>query len=262
MITSTSNSKIKFVRALQTKPQTRREAQAFVCEGVRLVEEALSAGWPARLLLYTKELNERGQAVVNAYASQGVEVEQVAPHVMRAASETETPQGILAVLAMQVLPISAKPDFVLIADAVRDPGNLGTILRTAAAAGVNALLVSPGTVDPYAPKVLRSAMGAHFRLPLQVLSWQEIGNFLKDAGLQVYLAATGQGEAYTRTDFRLPLALILGSEAEGAGSQAYALADTQVHIPMSGQSESLNVAAAAAVLMFEVVRQRAQPREK
>jgi TrmH family RNA methyltransferase len=256
MITSTSNPKIKFVRALQAKPQTRREAQAFVCEGVRLVEEALSAGWPARLLLHTTELNERGQAVVDVYASQGVEVEQVAPHVMRAASETETPQGILVVLAMQVLPILAKPDFVLIADAVRDPGNLGTILRTAAAAGVNALLVSPGTVDPYAPKVLRSAMGAHFRLPLRVLSWQEIGDLLKDAGLRVYLAAAGQGEAYTRLDFCQPLALILGSEAEGAGSQAYTLGDAQVHIPMPGQSESLNVAAAAAVLMFEVVRQR------
>ena len=256
MITSTSNSKIKFVRALQTKPQTRREAQAFVCEGVRLVEEALSAGWPARLLLYTKELNERGQAVVDAYASQGVEVEQVAPHVMRAASETETPQGILAVLAMQALPIPARLDYVLIADSVHDPGNLGMILRTATAAGVNALLVPPGTVDPYSSKVLRSAMGAHFRLPLRVLSWQEISDLLKDAGLRVYLAASGQGEAYTQTDFRQPLALILGSEAMGVGSQAYTLADAHVHIPMPGQSESLNVAAAAAVLMFEVVRQR------
>jgi TrmH family RNA methyltransferase len=256
MITSNNNPKIKYVRALQAKPQARRQAQAFVCEGVRLLEEALSTGWPARLLLHTTELNERGQILVNAYASQGVEVEQVAPHVMRAASETETPQGILAVLAMQVLPITTKPDFVLIADAVRDPGNLGTILRTAVAAGVNALLMSPGTADPYAPKVLRSAMGAHFRLPLQVLSWQEIGNFLKGAGLRVYLAAVGQGEVFTRLDLRQPLALILGSEAEGAGSQAYALADTQVHIPIAGRSESLNVAAAAAVLMFEVVRQR------
>jgi TrmH family RNA methyltransferase len=256
MITSNNNPKIKYVRALQAKPQARRQAQAFVCEGVRLLEEALSTGWPARLLLHTTELNERGQILVNAYASQGVEVEQVAPHVMRAASETETPQGILAVLVMQVLPITTKPDFVLIADAVRDPGNLGTILRTAVAAGVNALLMSPGTADPYAPKVLRSAMGAHFRLPLQVLSWQEIGNFLKGAGLRVYLAAVGQGEVFTRLDLRQPLALILGSEAEGAGSQAYALADTQVHIPIAGRSESLNVAAAAAVLMFEVVRQR------
>lgn len=256
MITSTNNPKIKYVRALQAKPQARRQAQAFVGEGVRLLEEALSTGWPARLLLHTTELNERGQIVVSAYASQGVEVEQVTPRVMRAASETETPQGILAVLAMQVLPILAKPDFVLVADAVRNPGNLGTILRTAVAAGVNALLVSPGTADPYAPKVLRSAMGAHFRLPLQVLSWQEIGNFLKGAGLRVYLAAAGQGEVFTRLDLRQPLALILGSEAEGAGSQAYALADTQVHIPIAGRCESLNVAAAAAVLMFEVVRQR------
>lgn len=262
MITSTSNSRIKFVRALQTKPHARREAQAFVCEGVRLVEEALSTGWPAHLLLHTTELSERGQVVVNAYESQGVEVEQVAPQVMHAVSETETQQGILAVLAMRALPMPVKPDFVLILDAVRDPGNLGTILRTAAAAGVNALLVPPGTVDPYAPKVLRSAMGAHFRLPWQVLSWKEIGDFLKHAGLRVYLAAAGWGEAYTHVDFRLPLALIVGSEAEGAGLHAHVLADVQVHIPMPGKSESLNVAAATAVLMFEVVRQRAQQREK
>jgi TrmH family RNA methyltransferase len=255
MITSSQNPKIKWVRALQAHNRKRREAGAFVIEGVRLAEEALAAGWEASLALYSEELNERGRAVVEAFAARGVPVEAATPQVLRAASDTETPQGLLVVLALKPLPAPREPDFVLIPDEVRDPGNLGTMLRSAAAAGVQAVFCPPETVDAFSPKVVRAGMGAHFRLPVCALSWDEIAARLRP--LRVYLAAADEGVSIYRANFRLPLAIIVGGEAEGAGREARRLATEVVHIPMPGGGESLNAAAAASILMFEVARQRA-----
>lgn len=256
MITSTANPKIKWVRALQTSSRERRAAGAFVVEGVRLVEEALAAGWEAQLLLYTAELSERGRRVVEGFAARGAPLEQATPQALRAASDTETPQGVLAVLSHRELPMPEALNFVFIPDRVRDPGNLGTMLRTTAAAGVQAVFCPLETVDAFAPKVLRAGMGAHFRLPILALDWDAIAPRL--AALQVFLAAMDEGLTYTQADFRRPLALIVGSEAEGASAYARRLANACVHIPMPGGSESLNAAVAAGILLFEVVRQRSQ----
>ena len=122
------------------------------------------------------------------------------------------------------------------------------------------MLLPRGATDPFAPKVVRSAMGANFRLPVHTLSWAEIRACVKPSGkempLAVYLADSSGGSAYTQADFRTPVALIVGGEAAGAGAEAQALADARIHIPMPGAAESLNAAIAAAILMFEVVRQR------
>jgi TrmH family RNA methyltransferase len=260
VITSTHNPKIQLVRKLQAHARARREESTFVVEGVRLAEDALQAGREAKLVFYTAELSARGQMVVQGFANQGASVEQVTPEVMKAISDTETPQGLLVALALSPLPLPPAPDFLLIPDGVRDPGNLGTLLRAAAAAGVQAVLLPPGSTDPYAPKVVRSAMGAHFRLPVHSLDWKAILTCLHPplptVQPRVYLADASGGLPYTQTDFRLPLALIVGGEAAGAGNEAIELADARVHIPMPGGMESLNAAVAAAVLMFEVVRQR------
>ena len=223
-------------------------------EGVRLVEEALAAGWQSRMALYTEELSERGWQALEGLSAQGAPMEQVTTPVMRAASDTETPQGLLAVLDWRALPLPARLDFVFIPDRVRDPGNLGTMLRTAAAAGVQAVFLPPETVEAWSPKVVRAGMGAHFRLPMLSLGWEEIGDRVKP--LQVYLAATGEGLPYTKADFRAALALIVGGEAEGVGPEARRLATACMHIPMVDGSESLNAAVAAGVLMFEAARQR------
>jgi TrmH family RNA methyltransferase len=256
LITSTQNPKIKWVRLLQADPQARREEGVFVIEGVRLAEEALAAGWPARLVLHTEDISPRSQAVVEGFAAKGATVEGVSAQVMRHASDTQTPQGVLAALGMQPRPLPQAPGLVLIADGIRDPGNLGSMLRTAAAAGVEAVLVSAGGVEVYAPKVVRAAMGAHFRLPVGSLFWEEIATYVKQANLRVYLADAEAGEAYTRCDLRAPLGLIVGGEAEGAGEAARRLAEVILHIPMASGVESLNAAAATAVLLFEVKRQR------
>jgi TrmH family RNA methyltransferase len=174
---------------------------------------------------------------------------------MQSLSETETSQGVLAVLERSQLPIPDSPDFLLILDQIRDPGNLGTLLRSASAAGVHAALLPPETADAFAPKVVRAGMGAHFRLPVQKMDWGEIEQVCKAGRLQVYLADMN-GQSCWGTDLSGPLALIVGAEAEGASEPAKTLSNATVSIPMPGKAESLNASVAGAVLMFEVVRQR------
>lgn len=256
MITSNQNAKLKLVRALQGRPRERREAGAFLAEGVRLVEEALAAGWPFRFVLYGAQLSERGQSLVARLESSKVDTEQVEDALLESVSETETSQGILAVLELTDLAVPDSLTFVLIPDQIRDPGNLGTLIRTAAAAGVGAMLIPPETADAFSPKVVRAGMGAHFRLPVCSLGWDEIR--ARVAGMNVLLAeAEGQVPCWG-ADLKAPLALIVGGEAEGASESARKLANLTVNIPMPGKIESLNAAVAGAVLMFEVVRQRKQ----
>jgi RNA methyltransferase, TrmH family len=258
VITSSQNSKIKLVRALLGRAKERREANAFVVEGVRLVEEAEKRDWRFRFALYDDSLNERGRSLVERLSSRGVEVEKVSESLMKSLSDTETPQGILAVILLIDLPIPTSPNFIVIADQIRDPGNLGTLLRSAAAAGVQAVIIPPETTDPFSPKVVRAGMGAHFRLAAHSTTWDNIRAYTK--GLQIYLAEM-DGKSCWETDLRQPLALIIGGEAEGAGEEARKLATQKISIPMSGDTESLNAGVAGSVLLFEVLRQRTKHKE-
>jgi TrmH family RNA methyltransferase len=253
VITSNQNSKIKLVRALLGRARERREAGAFLVEGVRLVEEALTSNWEVRFALYSESISERGLRLLEKLEDKKIEVENVESRLLQSLTETETPQGILAVLTDSRLPMPASPNFLLIPDQIRDPGNLGTLLRTAAAAGVQAVCLPPETTDAFAPKVVRAGMGAHFRLPIHAMTWEEIEAHTK--GLQLYLADM-DGTSCWETDLRQPLALIVGGEAEGASEEARRLATQKISIPMQGSVESLNAGVAGSVLMFEVVRQR------
>ena len=253
MITSSQNAKIKLARALLGRSKERREAGAFVIEGVRLVEEAAKADWNVEFALFDNTLSERGMSQVERLKSRGVEVEEVSESLMQSLSETETPQGILAILQFSELPITNNVNFVLILDQIRDPGNLGTLLRSAAATRVQAVLLPPETTDAFAPKVLRAGMGAHFRVPIRELTWDEIREQIK--GMDVYLADM-DGKPCWESDLRKPLALIIGGEAEGASDEARKLVTQKISIPMAGNVESLNAGVAGSVLMFEVVRQR------
>lgn len=255
MITSAQNPKIKLARALLGRARERREAGAFVVEGLRLVTEASQSGWPLRFVLYDETLSPRGVELIEHLRTRGVECEMTTPALLKSLSETETPQGILAVLEWRSLPYPASPTFVLIPDQIRDPGNLGTLLRSAAAAGVEAVLLPPETTDAFAPKVLRAGMGAHFRLPIQPLPWEEIRR--KTQGLHIYLAEM-DGIPCWQANLHQPLALIVGGEAEGASQQARQLAHQAISVPMRAGVESLNAGVAGSVLMFEVLRQRTQ----
>lgn len=249
MITSLSNTKVKLVRALARR-RARYAAQQFVVEGVRLIEEVVGAGIAPALVLYAAPIDRepRGHALLERLRA-ATQVLEASDEVMRAASTTETPQGIVAVVPFVALPLPA-PQFALIVDAVRDPGNVGAMLRSARAAGVDAIFFAPGTADPYNDKVVRAAMGAHFRVPLRVASWEQIGEAARGIP-RVYLADAHGDVEYTRADWAHPLALIVGGEAEGASDAARKIATARVSIPMRGGTESLNAAMAATVLLFE-----------
>ena len=255
MISSSQNSKIKLVRALEGRSKERREAGAFLAEGVRLVEDAYAANWPFRFVLYSDDLSERGNQLRKKIEERGIEIEKVESGLLQSLSETETSQGIIAILNYSPLSIPHSLNFVLIPDSIRDPGNLGALLRSADAAGVQAVLIPPETTDAFAPKVARAGMGAHFRLPIQNMSWNEIQRFSESAKLKTFIADM-DGQSCWETDFKSPLALIVGGEAEGASEQAKKLMNVFVKIPMAGKTESLNAAVAGSVLMFEVMRQR------
>lgn len=258
MITSSSNPKIQLVRAL-TRQRKERDAQGlYVAEGVRLIEEALAGNWPIEFILHTNDLSDRGKKLTEESSQKNIAVEEISIALLKSISATETSQGILAVVRQKEQLMPENLDFVLIIDVLRDPGNLGTILRSAAAAGTQAVLLTPGTTDPFSPKVLRSAMGAHFRLPILTMDWKEIGAVCtrKNNPLSILVSDAQQGESCFQMDLTRPIALVIGGEAEGITNEARQFASGWIKIPMPGKSESLNAAAAASILLFETVRQR------
>lgn len=253
MITSTSNSKVKHVRRLQSDRRYRERQQAYVVEGANWLEEAVDAFAAEASIYHTAQwaADAHNAALLARF---GQAPQAVSDEVMAAMSDVETAPGALAVLPMRPKSLPASPTFLLVLDGVQTPGNLGTMLRTAAAAGVEGVLLAPGSVDAYNPKVLRGAMGAHLRLPIHSLEWEQIR--AATAGTAVWLAAADGAVSYTDVNWRQPATLIVGSEAHGGGQQARALARGAVYIPMFANTESLNAAIAAGVILFEAARQR------
>ncbi|MFQ6001807.1 MAG: TrmH family RNA methyltransferase, partial [Anaerolineae bacterium] len=236
---------MKLARSLHRR-RGREKERLFIVEGVRLCEEVLRAGITPALLFYTPEVaaEGRGMRLLQALADLGKRGMAVSEEVMRAISDTQTPQGVLAVVS--ILPKPPEEGLLLIVDRLRDPGNLGTILRSAWAAGVGQVVATKGTVDIYSPKVVRGAMGAHFHLSLAPdKRWKEIEPLLEER--QILLAEAKGEVAYHEVDWSLPSALIIGGEAEGASEEAKRLAHKRVYIPMPGEAESLNAAVAASV---------------
>jgi len=255
VITSPDNEKIRYLRSLH-EHGARQRARRFLVEGVRLVEDALASGATPDLVLVDEEAlarTARGRALLGRL--RGVGYLPAAPRALKAAAETVTPQGVVAAVPLPAPPPpgDAGPA-VLVVDGVQDPGNLGTILRTAEAAGATPVLLAPGSADPFAPKVVRAAMGAHFRLPLVVGDWDTIATYLVDR--EVWLAQAHGGVAYYEVDWKRPSALVVGSEAHGVSPEGERVATGRLTIPMVGRTESLNAAIATAVILFEALRQR------
>jgi len=256
-ITSRKNPHIQRINKLLSSNQYRQSERAFVLEGVRLVEEAAKSEWTITEVFYSEKLNDRGKQLIANLSQRGVAIFQVSDQVMDDITETEKPQGVVAVLSARQLPLSKQPSLILILDAIRDPGNVGTILRTASAAGVDAVIMAPETADPFSPKVLRAGMGAQLNLPVHTLDWSGIRTIIKNhPGIKVLLADTQGGPAFWDTDLRLPVAFIISNEAVGPSQAARELSDGILTIPMPGRSESLNAAIAASLLIYEVLRQR------
>lgn len=256
MITSKDNSRVKDARKLHER-RHRLERRQLLIEGVRLVADAWRSGVRPELVFYDGQDAARGTAQewVEMLDGSGVECLACSTAVFASLSDTITPQGIAAVVPLVEIAPPAQPTLALVLDRLADPGNAGTLLRTAEAAGVEIVIFGPQTVDPYNDKVVRAGMGAHFRLPLRTCAdWQSVQDSLP-ATIPFYLAEAQGSMVYDAVDWRQPSALIVGGEAEGASPQARSRARS-ITIPMIGQVESLNAAMAGAVILFEAARQR------
>lgn len=254
IITSIQNKRIKYVKALQTKGRLRRSEKKLILEGDRLIKDALSGGGRPELTLYTPETAD--YELIAALQNRDCALLPVSEKILSHISDTRRTPGTLTVFHIPKPSLPKQPGRVLILDAVREPGNMGTIFRSAAAAGVELAILAPDCVDPYSSKVLRAGMGVHFRLPIVEAPWNEIRSFCE--GLNVYNADASGETVYTDVDWQQPWALVVGNEAHGVSSDAKRFSRLRVKIPMSRAAESLNVASAATVILFEAKRQRLQ----
>lgn len=259
MITSVSNNLVKMAASLRHK-KGRLERKLYLIEGIHLVIEAMKARAPIRQYLWNEKILESGEGkeLLSKLArlAEGVEVSEA---VFSKIAETETPQGILALVE---LPETGgfdltKYSFGLIVDGVQDPGNLGAIIRTAWAAGVDCLLLTAGTADPYQGKVVRATMGGIFQQPIyRDLLPDVIAAAAGRGGFQIIAGYPGAARLYFETNLEPPTLLLVGNEGRGAAEEWERLPIQKVRIPQAGGAESLNVAIAAGVLVFEVIRQR------
>lgn len=255
MISSTSNPQVKWVVSLQKKAKQRREEGLFVVEGRKMVYEAPEDMF-VKVFATEKFLSEHDEMCDND------KLEVVSESVLSHMSDTMSPQGILAVVRQplynieETLKNSDAPLFLLLEN-LQDPGNLGTILRTAEGAGVTAVLMSRDTVDIFNPKVIRSTMGSLYRVPF-VYFEDILGavDMLKNAGVKVFAAHLKGVNDYDAEGYLGGTCFLIGNEANGLTDEIAEKADCYVKIPMQGKVESLNASVAAALLMYEAARQR------
>ena len=250
LIRSIRNKRVKYVKALAAKARLRRGDGLLILEGGRLIHDALNRGGAPHLAFYAPERAD--YELVARLQKRDCELLPASDDTMAYMSDTQRHPGMLAVFHIPKPPLPNPPRRALILDGVGEPGNMGGILRTAAAAGVDIAILAPGCVDPYNSKAMRAGMGAHFQLPIVEAPWNEIRGYC--AGLAVYCADAKAEMAYTDVDWREDWALIVGGEARGLSQHAKAASRSGLSIPMAGATESLNVAAATAVILFEARR--------
>lgn len=248
-ITSRANPLCAHFRKLASSRAYRQEAGEFLCDSPKLLREACLWGAPVRTVLHTPG--------VPLPDLDGADVREVSESVMAAVSPMETPQGVVFTCAMAPppLPTCLEPGRYLVLDGIQDPGNTGTILRTADAFDCRAVFLLPGCADLYSPKTLRSAMGAHFRSAQWSCTLEDAAALFRAAGVPLYAAALGPDTADVRRVDLTSAALVIGSEGRGVSPRALAACQGTLQIPMSGRCESLNAAVAAAVLLWEGWRQ-------
>lgn len=255
MITSTQNQRIKHLLLLQQKSAQRRADGLFVVEGRREVEHCLSAGFSLRTAFVCEEIDEAPLSL-----PQDVEVVPVSRNVYERIAYRGGTEGIVAVVEVRKaeltdLRLSSSP-LIVVLESVEKPGNLGAVLRSADAAGADAVIVCDPLTDLYNPNLIRSAVGALFTVPCVACSTEECISFFKEKGIQILTAQLQDSKLYYDTPMTGPTAIVMGTEATGLTDQWREAADAHIRIPMLGQLDSLNVSVSAAILLYEAVRQR------
>ena len=259
MITARSNNQLKTVAKLLKKRSAREEDRLFVIEGRKMFFEVLTQAPELLIKAYWAQSVLAALSEEERAAAEACPYEEVADDVFASVAETVTPQGVIALVKMREQTpgqIAADGRRLLLLETLQDPGNLGTILRTAEAAGFGVIL-SADSADAYAPKVVRATMGAIFRVPFAYAEhFPETLENLRKCGYTLYAAHLQGSVPYDEPDYAGPVGIMIGNEGNGLSDEATALADKRVRIPMEGSAESLNAAVAAAVLMYEAKRHR------
>lgn len=260
-VTSRDNQAVQYLRSL-SDPKHRKKERAFLIEGVKMVEEALRDDLGAKMVVATPALvQHHGKGVLKLAESKGVDLLWISERLMDVIAESKTPQPVMAVVAMRGYTertlLDTRNGIIVIAHQLQDPGNLGTIIRTAEAAGASGIALTSGTVDPFNAKAVRASMGSVLRMPMVLVS--DLRAFIKDckqSGFQTIAAVLTGERTHFDVDLRKPTALMIGQEGSGLTQDAVADVDLQVRIPMTGTIDSLNVATSAAVILYEALRQR------
>lgn len=262
-ISSPDNAKVKLVRKLASR-KGRSEEGLFVAEGINLVSELTAGGHDIDFIMLSAAFDagadERRAALAGFIESGRADAYKVKESIFNKLSDAEHGVDVLAVCRMaqpglEIIEELAADDCVLVCDRVQDPGNIGTMIRTAVAAGYGALVLMPGTVDIYSPKVLRATAGAVFNIPIAYAnSEDELFDIIHKTSRRIVVTDPSGGSAYYEEDLSHGIALVIGNEGAGVSESIMNRADVRVTLPMKGSIESLNAAVAAAVLMYEAIR--------
>lgn len=256
VITSRQNSIVKYIRSLRDK-KTREQEGRFVIEGLTFVTEAILSGIiPEKLIISERAGHNPKAADIISQVSNPEAIVRVSDSVMEYMSGTETPQGVMALLkipevSIKSLPVLKDSVFVVV-DGVQDPGNVGTVIRTSDAFGITGVILTKGCADLYNAKTLRSTMGSLFHLPvLSDVAITELIDFLRSRSIYTAVTCLEEGAPVEDSNLRFPLALAFGSEARGISPELRQAADLSIKVPMAGAAESLNVAVAAGIVIYE-----------
>lgn len=258
-IVSPQNARVKEWAALLEKKHRDRQHK-YIVEGIHLVQEALKAKVDLECVCYSLDRGIPGELADTASDGIGIEWIGVSEAVIAKCSDTKTPQPVFAIVRKEPAQLDSllnkENSLVVVLDGVQDPGNVGTIIRSADAVGVDAVLLGAGCADIYSPKSIRSTMGSLFHLPIVEGDLNELLPEAKNRGIRLAGTSLQASSNCYDYDFTGPVWLLLGSEANGLSAEVSALLDDALIIPMKGQAESLNVAMAASVLLYEALRQR------
>lgn len=260
-ITSVKNPLIKEIKSLYRKKE-RMKNKSFIIEGIKMLEEAINYNYHVQNIVYTDQLlNTKDGTGFFEKIKLLDNLVYVPDNVFKEISDTENPQGVLGIGRFEYKNIEEISDnerpFLLFLDGVQDPGNLGTIIRTADAFNADGIIITEGCVDPYNPKVVRATMGSIFRVPLFYISdsMDELMK-LKDMNIQVYSTSLDGSIPIYDADFNNGFVLVIGNESKGVSEEVFSMSDKLIKIPMPGKAESLNAGVAASIIMYEVMKQR------
>ncbi|WP_424474792.1 TrmH family RNA methyltransferase [Oceanobacillus kimchii] len=244
MITSIKNEKVKNLKKLHRR-KDREKTNTFLIDGIHLIQEALNSKWIIQELIIVE-----GYEIPNE--AKGIPVEYVSENVLKEISQTQTPQGIIAVVEMNKSNVQVDNELIILLDAIQDPGNMGTIIRTADAAGVDAVVLGEGCVDIFNDKVIRATQGSIFHIPIYTAPLEQEIHKLQSQGFSILATALQDAVDYREVNNQNKVGLILGNEGSGINPSLLNIANQRINIPIYGKAESLNVGIAAGILMYHL----------